>query len=219
MALVRASSSFEPSLAGRKLKKQPGSLATLNGVPFRINPESVEWTFSIKSSDVPTVGGKVIQVYGVDLGDMTVTGSFGKGGWKSQQRFLERMKLIADKQATQMMDRGGRERPQRFVFPAKKWDFLVWLKRYSSPDGAKAVRLHNENFNPKWSLTFQITEDNIGLKTVIKDAYIARLSRGVGWKQTKWNGPLGYAEVQAILNGTPVQTWLDEQQNGGGIEP
>ena len=63
--------------------------AVLNGIPFRIDPSSISWPFTVKTSSNKTIGGKVLQVFGTQLGDMTVAGTFGVGGTKEQREFLE----------------------------------------------------------------------------------------------------------------------------------
>ena len=62
-----------------------GSLA---GQPFLVDPESIAYHFDIKASATETAGGKVVQVFGVKVSNLLVTGSFGLGGWKAQKEFL-----------------------------------------------------------------------------------------------------------------------------------
>jgi hypothetical protein len=131
----------------------------LAGVQFRINPNSVKFDYTVKTRADPTIGGKVVQVFGVHLGDLVVSGEFGAGGWEEQATFLARMKAlslaaVADAEAD----------PLRFMWPVRGWDFLVWLKSYTTPDGPSSVALHNTIVSPQWTLTFQIVEDNIGLR-------------------------------------------------------
>jgi hypothetical protein len=185
--------------------------ATLNGVPFRINPESASWDYLVKTAEVATVGGIVVQVLGVDLGDMTIQGSFGSehneggklvGGWPEQQRFLDRMKALAERQA--LHPELG---PARFMFPAKGWDYLVLLRSYTEVGQDDAIVATNANFNPTWQLRLFIVEDNSPVKSVQNAAvlqYIARLTAGLGWQQSKYNGPVTQSDVAAYLAGVPV---------------
>lgn len=177
----------------------PVAQATIGGVPLRINPHSVKWTFEMKVQQYETVGGRVVQIYGTEMGDMTVQGQFGNGdiakgdmeGWQEQARFAEQVKAWAEG-----AQKNGR--PLRFLFPAKKWDFQVYIKAYSSPDG-NSVNLSNGIFNPKWTLTLFIVEDATGTVVGnIKDTFIDRLMHGIGWKRTAFNGPMG--ESDSLLN-------------------
>jgi hypothetical protein len=184
-------------------------LATLDGVPFRLDPTSASWDFSIKTNVINTVGGRVVQVIGVDLGDMMVVGTFGVGGWREQQAFLERMKQVGERQVNH-----PEAPPMRFLYPPRGWDFLVYLRSYTqpaSPSGGDSVYVANEIIAPQWALTLFMVEDNAGLKKVAQDAYIARIAAGLGWKQTKYNGPMTADEVHATLGGLSITDYLAKQ--------
>lgn len=195
--------------------------AVFAGRTFRLDPDSVRWSFKSKISDVATVGGKVIQVYGTTISDMTVTGSFGVGGWQQQAEFLQQMKSIGQEQA--MSGRAARgiaqRQPYRFSYPPRGWEFLVYLKAYEDPGGApKAIRLAADVINPKWKLVFHIVEDNSGLKKVAQDAYIARLSKGIGWRQTEFNGPTGETMLGQMVgtNNGPLSSGGSAQEDTTG---
>lgn len=164
-------------------------VATLGGWQFRIDPTSIQWSYNVKVKDSASVGGKVIQIFGTSVSDMTVEGSFGVGGWQEQERFLQMMLELAKDQVAEA--RNPSKEPLRFIYPPKGWDFKVMLKAYTSPDGPRSVRLSPTNFNPKWKLTLFIVEDNADLKRVATNAYIARLTKGIGWRQSEYNGGEG----------------------------
>lgn len=177
----------------------PG-MATLGGKPFLIDPSQVQWDFAVKAAEKMTVGGKVVQVFGTKLGDMVVSGSFGFGdraagdeaGWEYQSRYLGQVQ----RWAAQSVNNGA---PLRFTFTPRGWDFHVYIKAYSGRQGP-AVGLTPTEFNPAWTLTFFIVEDNTGvIVKATRDIYISRLLNGVGWKQTKYNGPK-QEEVDALLS-------------------
>jgi len=163
-------------------------LATLGSHTFRIDPSSAEWKYSVKTCDIKTVGGKVVQVFGARIEDMTITGSFGVGGWQEQAAFLEAMKTIADAQVSSALVSQSTAEPLRFLYPPKGWDFLVYLTAFSDPAGSSSVHLEDTNFAPEWSLTLFVVEDNSGLHQVASDAFIARLAAGMGWHQSVYNG-------------------------------
>lgn len=180
-------------------------LASLDGVPFRIDPHTVTWSYSIKASQTQTVGGMVVQVYGATLGDMVVQGAFGKGGWEEQAAFFNRITALAEKQIGDITHFISTVAPLRFLYPSYGWDFLVYLKAYGRVPGGRSVLLDNEEFSPKWALTLFMVEDNVGLKKVAQDQFIARLSEGIGWVKTgdqwpnEYNGPLGFDDVVAAM--------------------
>ena len=190
-------------------------LATLGSFTFRLDPESVEWDYRIKYVDKKTVGGKVVQILGATFGDMRLEGSFGVGGWEEQADFLAKMKALADQQVKDASVVNSSAEPLQFRYPPKGWDFLVYLRAYTNPRGPASVRLATEEFAPRWGLTLFIVEDNTGLRKVAADRIIARLSAGLGWKQTKYNGPMDMTEVSATLAGRGIQGYLQEEFTPG----
>jgi hypothetical protein len=199
--------------------KGPRGPATIDGWPFNIDPTSVSLPVRAKVQKFRTVGGFVVQVYGTTWGDLTVSGQFGTGGWVAQWQFLERMIAIAQKQSIQRQaslpgQNFSPSQPFRFTYPLLNWDFLCYLKAYTSPDGPQAVHMENTNINPKWTLTLFVVTDNGSLVTVSKNAYLQRLAPGlgvmwdsgkneeqyVGYTDDEFNAPLNAYDVQAYVN-------------------
>jgi hypothetical protein len=180
--------------------------AVFAGRTFRIDPDTISWSFKSKTADWPTLGGKVVQVFGTKISDMTVNGSFGVGGWQQQLEFLQQMKDIGSEQAKRGRTPRSLAPPFHFTYPPRNWDFMVYLKSYTSPDGPRAVVQSPANFSPKWRLTFFIVEDNSGLRRVAQDVYIARLAKGIGWQQTIFNGPMSLDEVTQVVRPGDVGT-------------
>jgi hypothetical protein len=191
-------------------------LATLNGVPFRLDPESIAWSYTVRTADIKTVGGRVIQVLGATIDDMRVTGSFGKGGIREQETFLSRMQDIGNEQVADAGILNSTKPPLHFVYPPKKWDFLVYLRAYTEPGSSMSVQARPENFAPRWQLTFFVVDDNAGLKTIAKDQFISRMAQGlgwnqiknVGWRQTLYNGPMTMSDVENAIGTTDVQGYI-----------
>lgn len=183
--------------------------ATLGGVKFHIDPSSVQWDFAMKVVDTKTVGGKVVQVLGTRLGDMIVRGSHvphrRKGdtaAWEAEHRFLEQVK-----EWSRAAEGKRNPPPLRFTYPPKGWDFQVYVKSLSP------VRESNTEFAPRYQLTLFVVEDRTRVVVRgIRDLYIQRLFNGVGWKQTKYNGP-SQAEVDEVLQGRGVGDYLRDEFN------
>jgi hypothetical protein len=129
-----------------------------------------------------------------------VQGAFGRGGWLEQHAFLSKMLSIADQQAgagaNGVMNVG---QPIRFRYPPHGWDFAVYLVKFTDGTTDQAVNLTPGMINPKWVLQLAIVDDNLELKTVAIDAYLERISRGLGWKATKYNGPQSIEEAQEAI--------------------
>jgi hypothetical protein len=139
----------------------------------------------------------VIQLYGVEWGDLVVQGQFGAGGWREQAIFFKHIQSLvlgtASAQIQQILPDKSLINPSgsvRFVFPLLNYDFMVFIKKYQSVEGM-AVELYNENINPTWQLTMTIDNDNAGLQKIASDQYIARLAQGLGYKTNQgYNGPV-----------------------------
>lgn len=194
--------------------------ASLAGIPFRIDPESVSLPIQAKVFKQPTLGGMVVQVYGVTWGDLSITGSFGKAGWQGQANFLDQMVKIGRQAAQQNpavaagqnFSPGG---PVRFIYPLLNWDFHVYLKGYTSPDGP-AVVYSNNVVNPKYTLTLFIDQEFGKIKEVAQNAYIQRLAEGLGvmWNVSQ-NTYTGYAQDQ--YNAPTDATLTQQVLKAGGV--
>jgi hypothetical protein len=185
-------------------------VASLNGRLFRLDPVSVQWTYKIKTAVYETIGGRVVQIIGVMFGDMTLTGSFGVGGWQEQQVFLTDMRAMADSQVASsftVVNPHLTAPPVRFLYPPKNWDFLVYLKDYSQPGGeGGSVTVANEIINPQWMLTLAIVEANSSINALGAAAvndYVSRLSQGLGWASTaelrSYQGTISQQEADTLL--------------------
>lgn len=189
--------------------------AILAGEPFDLDPTQVSWDYEVHIADRPYIGGKVVQVFGAHIGDITVTGSFSEGSWESQNAFLARMKRLGS-----LLVDNPKAAPHRFTWPEQGWDFQVYLKEYSSPDGSKAVVYSPRNFAPKWKLVLFPVEGSGTLKAATVTSYIDRLARGMGWGLTQYNGALTLSEAQramASVGATNVEDFFSSAFGAGGI--
>lgn len=200
--------------------------ATIAGLNFLIDPSSVQLPIRAKMQKFRTLGGFVVQVYGTTWGDLTVTGQFGTGGWEAQVNFLEQMYQVGINQAMQRQATVAGQnftpsQPFRFTYPLLGWDFLCYLKDYTSPDGPMAVHMSNVNINPKWALTLFIVTDNSSLTALngpTKKAYLQRLAPGLG---VMWNATTekyqGYQmdQYNAQLTNTDLQDYINNPKTGG----
>ena len=170
--------------------------ANLGPIQLRLNPDSVDFSFNMKVARIPTIGGMVVQIYGIDYSDVTVTGSFGAGGWEEQKIFFDNVKALADAQGTQQLGTTMAQ-PIPFNFPSRDYHWHVFIKDYSSPQGTSIVH-DNTLINPQYTLTLFVVMDNTNLKKVATDAFIANLSKNFGWTPNQYNGPSA-SEVTSYL--------------------
>jgi hypothetical protein len=202
-------------------------IANLGGVPLRIAPSQVSWGYNLDICTIPTVGGRVVQVLGATMGDMTVRGLYGQDrgsnpreSWQLAEEFQQRIAELADKQGqmpTLAQISGQDPTPMhpthRFVYnddtpenraqglPVHDWDFNVYIKSLrdlTSPD--MVVQHTTGKFSYGYTLTLFIVQDNTGrLAEVAKNEFIERLANGLGWQKTPYNGHMTLADLQAYL--------------------
>lgn len=180
----------------------------LGGIPLWVNPVDARWNFRMRVKDYKTLQGKVIQILGTEMGDITITGRYSpdrrKGereAWEAQLRFREQVDAWAE-EASQSDNKQG----IRFTYPRRNWDFLVFVKMFSFTEFTP------QDVAPPWSLTlYPVDARAWRVVRGVKDLYIKRLMDGIGWKQTEYNGPT-FEEVESELGGRSVEEYLAEEQ-------
>jgi hypothetical protein len=190
-------------------------------IVFRLDPESIGWNWQILTNVVDTIGGRVIQVTGAWLDDLTVEGSFGQDhstpdgeSWRQAEAFLRLVTALMEFQARDSNQQDLTHPPAIFTFPEKGWRFQVYIKDFSDADGGGSVVLAPGKFNNRYQLTLFIVQDASAslvqagtTNGVISQkseeaiaAYFARISDCVGWHFSQYNGPVGGVNAKWITN-------------------
>lgn len=179
-------------------------------IAFRVDPDHIEWNFEVLTNVVETIGGRVIQIIGSQLDDLTLTGSFGQDhstprgeSWRQAEAFLLLIRQIMDHQAQDANLQAMMHPPAVFTYPPKNWRFNVYVKDFSDADNpGTSVVLTPGKFNQRWRLSLFIVQDaSTALVTAGEShgvvskqaeaaiaAYMARISDGIGWKFTQYTG-------------------------------
>lgn len=180
---------------------------------FRHDPNNVQWNFKINTAVQQTIGGRVIQVTGATLSDITVEGSFGEKkassagnppalSWQIAEKFLKEIKAMMEYQARDATLHQKMHKPAVFSYPPKGWRFGVYIKELTDQDGG-SITHKTGKFAHGYRLTLFIVDDRS--QNLIKaghgngviasqreaaiEAYINRISDGIGWKQSdRFNG-------------------------------
>lgn len=187
---------------------------------FRISPSSINWGFDIHSSVTHTVGGRVVQITGATLRDMTVIGYLGENrkagrspdrlsdhagaSWRLHEAFLARCRQIMNHQARDAAKTGKMHEPAIFNYPPKDWRWQVYLKSVEDLDGSASIEHRTGKFSHGYRLTLFIVQpgsaslvsagaskneiDAAQAKAI--SSYIERISEGIGWRQSQYNGGL-----------------------------
>lgn len=202
-------------------------VAQLGSFTWRINPSQVSFSYDMDTAVINTIGGRVVQVYGATMGDLVIQGLFGqeRGGqnresWTLAEQFQTMIASMVEIQSLAPSDLQvtGRDatpmhQPFRFLYnddtpdrraaglPVHNWDMQVYIKSLrdvKSPD--YTVEHTTGKFSYGYTLTLFIVEDNTGkLTSQATDDFIQRLSAGVGWKKSVYNGPMTKDELKKYL--------------------
>lgn len=192
------------------------SLGFMNGpsVKFRIDPQSIDWNFTIITSVTETLGGRVVQVIGSTLSDMTVSGQFGeiKGAnhapsWAIARDFYNQIQAMMDYQSKGATTFGKMGQPAVFSYAPLGIRLGVFIKAMSDPDGGGSLSESIGKFSHQYTLTFFIqqsgtstlrlagTDSNGVIDAARKKSvydYMGRISNGIGWKYSSfYNGAYG----------------------------
>jgi hypothetical protein len=191
---------------------------------FRIDPDSIDYNITVHTSVTNTVGGRVIQVLGSSVSDVTIQGSIGEDhtagrdtdgehagvSWKMANTFFTYIQAMQQIQSSGSTTPGSAVgspsflKPATFVYSPKGIRFQCYVKSIVDPagDGTAGVVHKVGRMNYQYVLTlFPVQEGTTSLTTAgssngvldqakakAVDAYIDRISQGIGWKFTAYNG-------------------------------
>lgn len=178
-------------------------------ITFRIDPDSVDWSFKVNTTVIDTVAGRVVQVLGATLSDMTIHGYYGQNvkdrttgeSWQQAESFAEKIRQIMEYQSRDATDHGKMHPPATFNYSPKGWRFGVYVKDLSDSKGgtvSHAVGRASYDFVLTLFIVDARSQDLVPAGTVrgsldkarqaAIDSYIARISDGIGWHFSQFNG-------------------------------
>lgn len=132
---------------------------------FRTNPNQVWWDYELITKVEQTYGGRVVQLLGTRLGDLTVTVECGAGGWPYLMSVVNFLRDMLSDQ------RNGTT--ATFEYTTRNWKCKVYALSIPFQDQVEAVAR-------ELTLTFKIQEDVTGIMSGTSlDVELARLADGV----------------------------------------
>jgi hypothetical protein len=181
--------------------------ASIAGIPFDVNPKGVSWDYSVKTSSTKTVGGKVIQIYGVRMGDITVTGTFGKNGVERQRAFFKKISPIVDGQVPTFKNPAPASVP--FLWPERGWAVNVFVKSLQQPGAGVSIQNTVQTVAPGFQMVLFPESGNSDVLAAVANSvqakYLSRITDGLGWRSTGWNGNIaGADELASTLEGASI---------------
>jgi hypothetical protein len=123
-------------------------------------------------------------------------------------------------QARDSTDQSMMHPPATFSYPPQNLNFSVYVKDLTDPDGGNSITYTPGKFNQRYLLTLFVVQDNSDAlikagtsngvysakQAAAVDAYMARISDGIGWHISQYNGPMGGpATVKAPASKTPAK--------------
>lgn len=213
-------------------------------VSFRIDPDAIDWSFEIDTTVIDTVAGRVIQVLGATLSDMTIRGHYGQnhsdalGGdsWRQAEAFVTAIRKIMEYQSRDATDHGKMHPPATFNYAPKGWRFGVYVKSIQDSQGSGSVTHLVGRASYDYVLTLFIvdarSQDLVPAGTVdgsldktkqaAIDSYIARISDGIGWHFSQFNGQVPAQPIGSLFGQNkydPKNGAAQTQQPSSGNTP
>lgn len=202
---------------------------------FRIDPESIDWNFKILTSVTETLGGRVIQVIGATLSDLTITGKVGEQrgsshmeSWRLAEGFFAKIASMMDFQSRGSNGIGKMAQPATFTYPPLDIRLACYIKSITDADGQGSVSHKQGKFSYGYQLILFIVPEGSGdLKVAGTDASgflnvqrqkaienaMNRIADGIGWKYSdKFNGP----SLNSGIGGTEAGVTITHT-NGGQV--
>lgn len=189
-------------------------------IAFRVAPEQINWDFQVDTSVTNTIGGRVVQVLGSTLSDVTIRGSYGEDhtlgrgvgsdehpgrSWKLAEAFVAKVREIQRQQVEYSVLTPVRRKaaaPATFSYAPLGIRLSVYVKSITDPQGGAITHTFGK-FHYQYVLTLFVDQDasaqlvKAGTSNGYLDAkkaqavqdYIARISEGIGWGASQYNGP------------------------------
>jgi hypothetical protein len=140
---------------------------------FRTNPNEVNWNYSLITKTDQTYGGRVVQILGTKVDDLTVKIDCGLGGWP----YL--VKVVAFMRDLMVAQRNGR--PAIFEYTTRNWKLKVYAASFPFGDQVTAT-------TRELTLQFKVQEDISGIiSSATVAAALQSLANGIGWQRSQYN--------------------------------
>ena len=140
---------------------------------FRTNPNEVTWNYSLITKTDQTYGGRVVQILGARIDDLTVKVDCGQGGWP----YL--VKVVAFMRDLMVAQRNGQTAV--FEYTTRQWKLKVYAASFPFADQLSAT-------TRELTLSFKVQEDISGIvsSTTIATA-LQSFVNGIGWERNQYN--------------------------------
>lgn len=140
---------------------------------FRTNPNEVGWNYSLITKTDQTYGGRVVQILGTKIDDLTVKVDCGMGGWP----YL--VKVVTFMRDLMVAQRNGQT--ATFEYTSRNWKLKVYAASFPFMDQVNAT-------TRELTLNFKVQEDISGIvSTASIAAAIQSFASGIGFQRNQYN--------------------------------
>lgn len=140
---------------------------------FRTNPNEINWSYSLITKTDQTYGGRVVQILGTKIDDLSIKIECGNGGWPYLVRIATFMRDLM------VAQRNGQT--ATFEYTTRNWKLKVYAANFPFADQVTAT-------TREITLNFKVQEDISG---IVSSASIAAalqaFANGVGWERSQYN--------------------------------
>jgi hypothetical protein len=140
---------------------------------FRTNPNEVRWNYSLITKTDQTYGGRVVQILGSKIDDLTVKIDCGNGGWPYLVSVVTYMRDLM------IAQRNGQ--PAVFEYTTRGWKLKVYAANFPFGDQVTAT-------TRELTLNFKVQEDISGIVSSSSIATaLQTFVNGIGWQRNQYN--------------------------------
>lgn len=168
---------------------------------FRTNPNSIWWNYELITHTEETYGGRVVQILGTKLGDLSIKVECGNGGW-------DYLMMVVDYLRNLLTDQRNGQTAQ-FAYTSRGWLLSVYAMTIPYGDQVTATTREIE-------LNFKIQQDISGLLSQLSlDVEFANLADGIYTLTSPGQLPHNQYNDPSGIAGN-VSTLLTDPENPSG---
>lgn len=174
-------------------------IAYLDGFAFPYAPESIQWSYTLRTSVQETLGGRVVQLLGMQANSMTISGKAGS---------RERLDSLAKEIVRIMKKHIATDRSVVLQLPTRDLVFNVYVQ--SLPNIERNVK----SVAYPYSLTLKVDHIEANIRSeLVLNAALQRLYKGVGY-QSGWSGGGNVQEITEVTTSESFTQLLTDLLGG-----
>lgn len=177
---------------------------------LRLNPTSVKWTYNLVTNTEDTYGGQVIQMLGINIGQLTIEGKFGREGPHGRKAAGRGLTIPKDPSEFWTVDNSYKygngmsqmwawfadyfqiatqeafdQTPVTLTYGGGGWPYLWKVYPISHPSFAR----DNKEEAPVWQVVCEVEDPDPGITQELMNDAIFRIRENTGTIDPKYSMP------------------------------